>query len=62
MLKMNEVNFINPPLYDEISVKRLYNDVVNQEGIKDYFPDTFPKGCQCDRSYFYNVWNTCYPE
>ena len=28
----------------------------------DYFPDTLPKGCQIDRSYFYNIWNTQYPE
>ena len=62
LLKMVEVSFINPPLFDEISVKRLYNDVVQQPLIKDYFPDEFPKGCQCDRAYFYNVWNTKYPK
>ena len=26
--------------------------------MKDFFPDKFPKGMMCDRSYFYNVWNT----
>ena len=29
LLKMSEVNFINAPLFDEISVRNLYNDVVN---------------------------------
>ena len=53
---------INPPLFDEIAVKHLYDDVSQQPLIKDYFPDTFTKGCQCDRAYFYNVWNTKYPE
>ena len=59
---MSEVKFINPPLYDEIAVKNLYSEVSQLELIKNYFPESFPKGCQCDRSYFYNVWNTMYPE
>ena len=42
---MNEVKFINPPLFDEIAVKHLYKDVSSQPLIKDYFPDEFPKGC-----------------
>ena len=45
LLKMSEVNFINPPLFDEISVKRLYDDVSKLPLIKDYFPDQLPKGC-----------------
>ena len=62
LLKMSEVRFINPPLFDEIAVKHLYHDVSQQPLIKDFFPDVFPKGCQCDRSYFYNVWNSKYPD
>ena len=27
LLKMSEVRFINPPLFDEIGVKNLYRDV-----------------------------------
>ena len=27
LLKMSEVKFINPPLFDEIAVKNLYKDV-----------------------------------
>ena len=45
LLKMKEVSFINAPLFDEISVKRLYEDVVKQPEMRDYFPDKFPKGC-----------------
>ena len=59
---MSEVRFINAPLFDEISVKHLYDDVSKQPLIRDFFPNEFPKGCQCDRSYFYNEWNTKYPE
>ena len=62
LMKMKDVQFINAPLFDEISVKHLYKDVSQQPLIKDFFPDEFPKGCQCDRAYFYNVWNTEYPE
>lgn len=62
LLKMKEVDFINAPLFDEIGVKNLYNHVSKLPLVKDYFPDEFPKGCQCDRSYFFNVWNTKYPE
>ena len=45
LLKMHEVRFINPPLFDEIAVKHLYQDVSKQPLVKDYFPDEFPKGC-----------------
>ena len=62
LLKMHQVRFINAPLFDEISVKNLYDDVKQQPLVRDYFPDELPKGCQCDRGYFYNVWNTMYPE
>ena len=44
LLKMAEVRFINAPLFDEIAVKHLYNDVVQQPLMGDYFPDAFPKG------------------
>ena len=61
-LKMEEVRFCNPPAFDEIGVKNLYDKVIAQDDMADYFPDKLPKGLQCDRSYFYNVWNTLYPE
>ena len=61
-LRMNEVKFCNPPAYDEIGVKNLYVHIVSMEGMGMYFPDKFPEGRTCDRSYMYNVWNTKYPE
>ena len=45
LLKMTDVRFINAPLFDEIAVKHIYNDVSQQPLIRDYFPDEFPKGC-----------------
>jgi len=62
LLKMADVRFINPPAYDEIGVKALYDEVTGQDGMSDYFPVTFPKGLQCDKAYFYNVWNTIHPD
>ena len=61
-LKMNQVKFCNPPAYDEIGVKALYDKVATQNNMAQFFPDKFPKGMMCDKSYFYNVWNTLYPE
>ena len=61
-LKMKDVNFCNPPAYDEIGVKNLFVHVVSMEGMSMYFPDEFPKGRTCDKSYMYNVWNTLYPD
>ena len=59
---MSEVRFCNPPAYDEIGIKALYDKVLEEEGMKDYFPSKLPKGLQCDKAYFYNVWNTLYPD
>ena len=61
-LKMQEVRFINPPAYDEIGVKNLYDRVVKLPKMAELFPDKYPKGRACCRSYMYNCWNTLYPE
>ena len=61
LLKMREVKFVNVTKYDELSVKNLYDKFLSLEGMKFYFPDKYPKGSQCDKAYFYNVWNTKYP-
>ena len=36
--------------------------MTEQAEMKKYFPDKFAKGSQCDKSYFFNVWNTKHPE
>ena len=33
-LKMKDVSFINPPNWDEIGVKNLYDQVSSQDGMK----------------------------
>jgi len=61
-LKMTDVRFCNPPAYDEIGVKALYEKVSKLDTMRAYFPEKFPKGLQCDKAYFYNVWNTMHPD
>lgn len=62
LLKMSEVKFCNAPLFDEIGVKALYAKVIKLDGMNKYFPDKYPKGSQCCRSYMYNIWNSIHPE
>jgi hypothetical protein len=44
LLKADQVKHCNPPAYDEIGVKRQYASVTSQADMKQYFPDSFPKG------------------
>ena len=52
---------IKPPDFDELAVCRIYDQVVAQPNMAQYFPDSFPKGRQCDRTYMWTVWNTIHP-
>ena len=61
-MKRSKLKTCSPPAYDEIGVKKLYEKIIKQDGMSDYFPETYPKGAQCDRTYMYNIWNTLYPE
>ena len=38
LLKMEKVRFINPPLYDELSVKSLCPKIIGLDGMEKYFP------------------------
>ena len=44
LLKVANVTKCNPPKYDEISVTKLYDVCIEMEGMKNYFPDEYPKG------------------
>ena len=61
LLKLREVKFIAVTKYDELSVKNLYEDFLELEGMSDYFPDKYAKGRQCDREYMFNIANTVHP-
>ena len=62
LLKMNEVRACNPPRYDEISVAQLYDYCLKMQGMRLFFPDAYPKGRTCDRTYFFSVLSTVQPE
>ena len=59
---MNQVNFCNPPAFDEIGVKALYEKVLKRPGMDQYFPGKLPKGKQMSKPYMYNVSNTIHPD
>ena len=62
MMKLVMVRFISVPKYDELSVKALYDKIIKLEGMAQFFPDSYPKGRQCDREYLFNVLNSFHPE
>jgi hypothetical protein len=43
-------------------VKNLYEDCLKLEGMKLYFPNSFPKGRTCDRSYFFSILASLHPD
>jgi hypothetical protein len=59
---MRDVKWVNVPQYDELSVKRLWPEMIGYPEFKRYMPDKLPKGRQIDRQYFFNVMMTLSPE
>ena len=62
LLEMNEVSRVNVPAYDELSVTNLWKDASLDPEFMQFMPDSFPKGKNCDRGYFFNILNTVHPE
>ena len=59
---MKDVRFTNVPTYDEIAVKHMYKKALLLPGMSELMPDQLPKTKVMDRSYFYNCFNTMYPD
>ena len=59
---MDQVKAINVPMYDELSIKNLLPMMMEEPMFRTYVPDSFPKGRQIDRTYFFNIMNTLNPE
>ena len=53
---------VQAPHWDEIGVKNMYKRIVSQPELAKFFPEKFPKGSQCDKTYMFNVWNSIKPE
>ena len=62
MLKNRDVKMVCVTKFDELSVKNLYDGLMQLEGCLLYFPDSYPKGRVCDREYMFNVVNTLHEE
>ena len=58
LLKLKDVRMVEVTRFDELSVKRLYDNFLALAGMKAYFPSTYPKGRVCDRDYMFCVANT----
>ena len=62
LLEMNEVSRVNVPSYDELSVINLWPEVSQDHEFMMFMPDSFAKGKNADRKYFFNILNTVHPE
>ena len=62
LLKKNAVSYIHVPAYDELSSKRLWDDLKDDPVFNIYFQDEYPKDRYPAREYFFNILNTIYPE
>ena len=60
LLKLKEVKWINVPLYDELSVAKLWPLMQDDTNFMLYMPSKLPKGRSPDRTYFFNIMNTLY--
>ena len=62
LLTLAEVKMVEVPKFQELSVQNLYPKFQSKPEMMAYFPDQLPKGRMPDRSYFFNVMNTLYPD
>ena len=53
---------VTVPHYPELSVKEYYEQYKEDEKLMWFMPSNYAKGRQIDRDYFWNVFNTVYPE
>ena len=62
LFKVTEIKHIVVPHYEEISVKAVFETYKNDEALMKYLPEIRAKGKQLDRTFFFNILNTVYPE
>ena len=61
LLELKEVRWINVPLFDELSVIKIWPMTKENKQIMKYFPTKLPKNRVPDREYFFNIMNTFQP-
>ena len=57
-MQKNEIKMIDVPKYQELAVKNLINDMMEDPMINQYLPDISHKGRPIDRKFFFNILNT----
>ena len=62
LLPLAEVNWVVVPKWPEVNVKDLYEHYTKDPELSVYFPDSYSKGRQLDRTFFFNVLNTIRPK
>ena len=62
LLCIAEVNFINVPIIEELSVLKVLAMIKDDDLIKMYFPDEFFTKKTPERKFFFDVINTVYED
>ena len=58
LLRLDQVKRVHVPLYDELSVIKLWPMLQSDETFMRCFPSKMAKGRVPDREYFFNLLNT----
>ena len=58
LLQLNQVKYVNVPRYDELSVKRFWPILREDEKFMSYMPNPTAEDRLPERVYFWNVANT----
>ena len=62
VFNLGEIRHINVPLYEELNVKKIFEHYKEEPLLKPYMPDKMAKGRQIDRTWFFNVFGTIFPQ
>ena len=60
--KIQDVRFIQMPHYDELGVCHQYEKALKLPGMAQFFPRKLPKNRTIDKQFFYNIFNTEFPD
>ena len=62
LLKKNQVSYIHVPMWDELSVRRMWADLKSDPEFNVYFQDKYQDAKGPNREYFMNLLNSIYPD
>ena len=58
LFHLDEVKYVNMPKYDELSVRKFYSMLMQDETFAKYLPDPTPDSRLPDRKYLWDIANT----